>query len=139
MPTRILSWQQLVLENDPDWIRGSLNPIVWEFSNGRRFMDPTQLYSFTSGSGLLLDGGFLVLDGTESITTIDTGVSGAIFSNGGFLCTSLNTTYQPGLSAFFPAMVLDQILLIGASAWPKSAPVSGTGQIWNNGGFACVA
>lgn len=140
MPTRIISWQQIVLENDPDWVRLSLNPVVWEFSNGRRFVDPAQPYAPLPDSGLINDGGFLVLSGTViDLPSVDPGIPGRVFSNGGFICASAGTLYQPGLNIFFPGCTADQMLLIGGAAWPNSQPPEGSGQIWNNGGFACVA
>lgn len=36
-PTRILSFQQIVSENDPRWQRDHDRPWVYEMSNGRRF------------------------------------------------------------------------------------------------------
>jgi hypothetical protein len=140
MPTRILSWQQLVLENDPDWVRLSLNPRVWEFSNGRTFVDPASVYAPLPDSGLTLNGQFLVIDGVVTdIPTVDPHIPGHVFSNGGFVYAATGTKYQPGLSIFYPGCTLDQILLVGASAWPTSQPPAGSGQIFNNGGFACVA
>ena len=47
-PTRLLSWQQMVQEADPNWNRLSLQPWVFEFSNGRLFVDWLPLY--TSGT-----------------------------------------------------------------------------------------
>lgn len=44
-PTRILSWQQIVLENDPNFRRQSLQPVVYEFSNGRLFVDTLPTYT----------------------------------------------------------------------------------------------
>lgn len=44
-PTRQISWQQLVRENDPNFTRLSLRPWVFEFSNGRLFVDALPLYS----------------------------------------------------------------------------------------------
>lgn len=138
MPTRLISWQQLVLENDPDWVRGSLNPLVWEFSNGRLFSDPPQVYAPLPDSGLALDGNFIIIDGAElALSSVDTGVPGALFLNDNFICTSKSTVYQRGLSLYYPC-TLDQLMLLGGIAWPPSAG-AGSGQIFNNGGFACVA
>lgn len=44
-PTRILSWQQMVLEVDPTYQRNSLQPWVFEFSNGRLFVDWLPVYN----------------------------------------------------------------------------------------------
>lgn len=51
VPSRTLSWSQLVLEADPGWRRASNQPWAFEFSNGRRFYDPVPLY----GSGKITD------------------------------------------------------------------------------------
>jgi hypothetical protein len=44
MPSRILSWAQMVAEADPGFRRLSNQPWGYEFSNGRRFYDPVPLY-----------------------------------------------------------------------------------------------
>lgn len=38
------SWRQMVLDADPDFLRRSLRPIVYEFSNGRKFLQPADPY-----------------------------------------------------------------------------------------------
>jgi hypothetical protein len=43
--TRILSWNQLVRENDPNFTRLSLQPWCFEFSNGRLFVDTLPTYT----------------------------------------------------------------------------------------------
>ncbi len=35
---RTISWQQIVVDEDPDWLRKKLRPIRYEFSNGKRFV-----------------------------------------------------------------------------------------------------
>lgn len=138
--SRIISWQQLVLENDPDWIRNSLYPRVWEFSNGRVFTDTVPLYSFTTTGGLINDGGFLVPDGTGvALPTTDPLQVNAIYANGNFLTmSSAGSTPQVGLSLFWP-VTLDQILLIGGAGIATVAPAAGTSQLFLNGNFICVA
>lgn len=44
-PTRILNWQQEVLYADPEWNKGLLRPIVYEFSNGRTFQWDPNVYT----------------------------------------------------------------------------------------------
>lgn len=44
-PTRILSWAQMVREADPGFSRQSLQPVVYEFSNRRVFVDPIPVYT----------------------------------------------------------------------------------------------
>lgn len=38
------SWRQKVLEADPNFLRKSLRPVVYEFSNGRKFIQPADPY-----------------------------------------------------------------------------------------------
>ena len=140
MPTRLISWQQIVLENDPDWVRLSLNPVVWEFSNGRRFVDPNPVYGPPGPTNLLNDGGFVVLDGDNSWPTNPSGLApGCLFSNGGFVTAVAGSSPQPGAAPlFFPGLTSSQLLLFGASALPLTNPTA-TNQLWLNGGFVCVA
>jgi len=145
MPTRIISWQQLVLENDPDWVRQSLNPVVWEFSNGRRFVDPAQVYAPLPDSGLINDGGVLILADSTGWPTTDTGLqSGMLWANGGNggIITVVPGAVLPHPGSppiFFGNVTSDQVLLFGAAACPLSGPTPGSLQIWNNGGILCVA
>lgn len=44
-PTRILSWNQVVREADPNFTRLSLQPWVYEYSNGRLFLDTLPTYT----------------------------------------------------------------------------------------------
>lgn len=44
-PTRIISWQQLVTEADPNWSRLNRQPVIYEFSSGRAFVAPSPMYS----------------------------------------------------------------------------------------------
>lgn len=43
-PTRILSWQQLVQDADPDWQKLNLRPVIYKFSNGRKFVKDPNVY-----------------------------------------------------------------------------------------------
>ena len=135
---RILSWQQLVLEADPDWQRSNLQPWIYSFSNTRLFYRQIPAYGTPPDSGLINNGGFLVVSGTEPYDVPDPQTPNAIYTNAGFLSATSGTTYQIGLSIFYPC-TLDQLLLIGPRAWPQSQPAAGSGQIWNQAGFACVA
>lgn len=46
-PTRILSWLQMCMESDPDFRRLSLRPWIYEFSNGRLFIESIPVYGST--------------------------------------------------------------------------------------------
>ena len=60
--TSILSWSQMVREADPNYTRLSLQPWVYEYSNGRLFVDTLPLYgTFDIVRQLLLVGGGVVL------------------------------------------------------------------------------
>lgn len=49
MASRIISWQQLVQETDPNWQRKLQRPYWYEFSNGRRFdWNGDKIYTQTS-------------------------------------------------------------------------------------------
>ena len=43
-PTRILSWMQMCQEADPSFRKLSLRPWVYEFSNGRLFVEALPVY-----------------------------------------------------------------------------------------------
>lgn len=43
-PTRILSWEQMCLEADPNFRQRSLRPWIYEFSNGRLFVESLPVY-----------------------------------------------------------------------------------------------
>ena len=141
MPTRIISWQQLVLENDPDWVRLSLNPVVWEFSNGRRFVDPAQPYFPLPSSNLINDGGVLVISNSTGWPLAKVGLlPNEVWSNGGVVCLADGSRKIPGPAPlFFASVTSDQILFFGGSCMPTSAPASGSGQLWNNGNVVCIA
>lgn len=44
-PTTTRSWRQKVMDADPNWLKESLRPIVYEFSNGRKFEQKPDPYS----------------------------------------------------------------------------------------------
>lgn len=44
-PTRIISWLQEVLYNDPHYNQLRLRPIIYEFSNGRTFEADPNVYT----------------------------------------------------------------------------------------------
>jgi hypothetical protein len=49
-PTRIISFLQRVQEVDPLFRQQSLRPVAYDFSNGRRFLQPVDVYSPSSPS-----------------------------------------------------------------------------------------
>lgn len=138
MPTRILSWQQMVLEADPDWVRNSLNPLVWEFSNGRLFEDPAQVYAPFPAADLLNDGGVVQLVDPTGWPSSPIGLSaGQIWNNG--LAVAIVPGYTPFPTApplMFAGLTASQLLRFGAANCPLLPRI--VGQLWNNGGELSV-
>lgn len=44
-PTRIISFQQVVLDADPDWQQKRIRPWIYEMSNGRLFYKDPNVYT----------------------------------------------------------------------------------------------
>lgn len=42
---RLLSFEQLCVEADPDWIWDLTHPVQYEFSNDREFLHPVPFYT----------------------------------------------------------------------------------------------
>lgn len=137
-PTRILSWQQMVREADPNYTRLSLQPWVYQFSSGRLFVDPLPLYDFADiGEGLGNNGGVLYLEDATGWPTNGYGLSGGqLFSNGG----------EPTIVGGAPIIGSPLLILFGqiSSAILLTTPVQnlpwvspevGSGYLWNPGGI----
>jgi hypothetical protein len=53
MSSSTRSWRQTVLDaGDPDFMTESLRPVVYEFSNKRKFRQPVDPYGGGAGSGI---------------------------------------------------------------------------------------
>lgn len=86
-PTRILSWLQLCLESDPSFRRLSQRPWIYEFSNGRLFVESLPLYGSTGitddfGNAITDDFGTQIQSDTGGATPSQTG--GFPFGEGAF-------------------------------------------------------
>ena len=146
--TRIISWQQLVNEADPDWLLNKLNPIQYRFSNGRIFTAPNPLYgSVASGTlpsaGLANDGSVLILTGnTSAWPTSPSGLPpGHFFYNNFFvICITPGAPAPPPNTPplFFPGVNSDQLLAATSANLPTSDP-GVVNQLWNNGLVVCVS
>lgn len=44
-PIKTINFKQLVLEADPNWEKENLRPVIYEFSNGRKFVKDPQVYT----------------------------------------------------------------------------------------------
>jgi hypothetical protein len=139
-PTRIISWQQLVLEADPNWQKAYRSPWVYDFSNGRLFYAPTSLYSPLPASGLTNDNGLIELLDATGWASSSIGLSAGQMWTDGF-----SVVVQPSVTPFaiaqpimFAGLTASQLLATDARYFPQSLP-SIAGQIWNNGGLLCVS
>ena len=66
--------------------------------------------------------------------------TGAIWNNGGVVQIFGSTTPDPAAPpVYFGTITPQQLLRLGGSNIPTSAPASGTLQLWNNGGVVMVA
>lgn len=140
--TRILSWNQLVREADPNFTRLSLQPWVYSYSNGRLFVDPLPLYNFVFGEGLGSNGGVLIVTDATGWPTDPSGLlAGQLWSNGGDSNGKNGTvTVIPGIAPnpsaeqqFFGQISASQLLALGGGNFQFNIP-STLNQIWNNGG-----
>jgi hypothetical protein len=141
-PTRILSWQQLVLEADPGFERAKRQPWVYTFSNGRRFYSPVNPYA-PLPPGLENNGGFLVLapaaEAGFPLSPVGL-LPGEIWSNGLFVVVVDGGIPQFGSPPMiFGQISADQLLTFGGASLPLVQPPVGSLILWNNGGFVCVS
>lgn len=59
--TTTRSWRQLVLDADPDFLRESLRPVVYEFAGGRKFTQPADPYQGGMPGAILSEDGNPIL------------------------------------------------------------------------------
>jgi len=139
--TRQISWSQLVREADPNFTRLSLRPWIYDFPNGRLFIDPSPLYDYSfvseglgnnnNGSG---PGVLFLTDTTGWPTSPDELEGGALWSNGG------EPTIVPGfgLGALFPTFFGQTssaaLLAVGGTHLQWTPPPPSSNQLWNPGG-----
>ena len=100
------------------------------------------MYGPVSGSGLINDGGFLMLASqTPDWPTSDSGLSpGEYFSNGLFVNVVTPLPLQPGVAPlFWPNVTASQLLLYGSAALNSVGRFLQPNQLFLNGGFVCVA
>ena len=141
MPTRILSFQQWVLDADPFWQRDKTRPWVYEFSNGRLFYLNPNVYAPAPSIGLANDGGVLMLlDATGYPTSFAGLLPGDLWNNGMTIGVAGVTTPNPAAPPlFFPGVSAASLLAIGGANLPLSFAGLATNQLWNNGGTVSVA
>jgi len=95
----------------------------------------------SQGYGLLNDGGFLILKGLQGWPTSPQYLPpGSLWSNGLFV--SVVPGYRlakPFVPLVFGVVSATTLLVAGGTALPTTEPPTGSLQLWNNGGFVCVA
>lgn len=139
---RVLSWQQLVLEADTNWQRDNLQPWIYEFSNRRLFYATIPMYGQPTAGGLINDGGFLMLVDDTGWPKTDTGLPpGSFFSNGLFVNLTAGATPSPPSTPplIFPGLSVSGLLTFGPGTIVNSPQTPGSGQLFLQGGFVCVA
>lgn len=98
--------------------------------------------SVVSGQGLTNNGGFLVLnDATVGFQEGSAGLPpGTFYSNGLFVSITPGGSFPPGLPPYvWPQVSTNSLLFLGAGPVIDSPAVPGSGQLFLNGGFVCVA
>ena len=153
-PTRILSYQQLVLEADPDWNRLKQRPWIYQFSNGRRFLGRPDIYTAPADGSAPLppgrapvvqdvalqnDGGVVYMLTPWEFPMSSSGLlPGQIYWDGGVLAITPGVVFdptQPPLYFYGPAWM---VLLDGAASMPTSNPGKHDQRLWNNGNLVCI-
>lgn len=133
----------MVREADPSFARQSLQPVAYDFSNGRLFVDSLPLYDYGFISeGLYDNGGILGLDDATGYPTSDAGLEGgAVYTpDGGTINVTPGTMPNPHAPAVFFGFISSAALLtLGGQDMPTTQPRAGSGQIWNLGGQLCIA
>lgn len=138
-PTRLISWQQLVLDADPDWYPRYQRPWIYEWSNGRRHYQSLPYPNTILNSGLANDNGVLILQNPQAAWAY--GVSpGGFYSNNGVVSINNNTSVglsysREAQSIFFNQGINDATLWSDVdSQWlPEADPLQYL-QLWNNNG-----
>ena len=87
------------------------------------------------------NGGFLNVSSGAGYPTSATGLAtGDAWSNGDFISIVPGITPNPfAAPLFFGVVTAAQLLVLGGGNLPLTSPGPGSGQLWNNGGFICVA
>lgn len=140
-PTRLLNWQQLVLEQEPDWGPRHRRPWIYEFPNRERFAARDPLYAPYPDSGLINDGGVVQLVDASGFPLDPGGLNaGALWTNGGIVVVVPGGHTQPGTAPLlFTGLTASQLLRNGGANLPTSPTGLSADRVWNNGGLVCVS
>lgn len=87
------------------------------------------------------NGGVLMIGYAVGYPISPTGLTaGSIFNNGQVVMVAGTTTPNPSaLPVYYGQITPPQLLALGGSNLPTSAPTSGSLQLWNNGGVVMIA
>jgi hypothetical protein len=153
-PTRIISWQQLVQDADPDWNRLKQRPWIYEFSTGRRFLTRPDVYTAPADGvapvppgpapvvqniALQNDGGVAFMDVPWEFPVSSSGLlPGQIYWDGGVLAIVAGYVFDPTQPPLYLTDPSWLVLLSGAYSMPTINPGRLDGRLWNNGSLVCI-
>lgn len=153
-PTRILSWQQLVQEADPDWNRAKQRPWIYQFSNGRRFLARPDIYTapadgtapplpgpapIVQNIALQNDGGVVFMDTPWEFPVTSSGLlPGQIYWDGGVLAIMPGYIFDPTQPPLFLYSQSWEVLLAGAYSMLSVNPGKHNQRLWSNGLLVCA-
>lgn len=90
-------------------------------------------------TGLVNDGGLLVLSDPNAWPTASSGVPGSLYSNGGLCSVTLGAIPDPlAPPVVFGTITAAQLLALGGANLPIAQTPPGSNQLWNFGGMICV-
>jgi len=137
-PTRIISFQQLVQEADPNWNRAKQRPWIYSFSNGRRFLGRPDIYTAAAdGSAAPAPGASPTVQSVALVNvagavhmttpwefpvTASGLLPGQIWWNAGVLTIVPGLAFNAALPPIFLSDPSWRVLLDGAGGMPTSNP-----------------
>jgi len=153
-PTRIISWQQLVQDADPDWNRLKQRPWIYQFSTGRRFLGRPDIYTAPADGlppvppgpspvvqdiALQNDGGVVFMDTPWEFPVTSNGLlPGQIYWDGGVLAIVPGLTFDPSQPPLYLSDPSWLVLLSGAGGMPTTIPGNHDQRLCNVGGVVCI-
>ncbi len=153
-PTRIISWQQLTQDADPEWNRQKQRPWIYQFSNGQRFLGRPDVYTAPADGIppvppgpppivqpvlLLSDAGVVFMDTPWEFPVTSSGLlPGQIYWDGGVLAAVTPYLFDPTQPPLYLSDPSWLVLLSGAYSMPASNPGNHDQRLWTNGGVVCA-
>lgn len=139
VPTRIISWQQVVLDADPDWYPRYQRPWIYEWSNGRRHYQQLPYPNTILFGGLEDDNGVVILS-NPSANWPPFAVINGWYNNNGAIGIDGGVTYGYGPPIFWNIGLNDAVLqsFIDPLGLPDSDP-GVYNQLYNNNGELAIS